>query len=90
MLRSTGVKWDIRKAQPYEVYDEMDFDVPVGTNGDTYDRYLLRLEEIRQSCRIIEQCINNMPEGEIKVDNCKITPPKRSEMKVYNLIKVSK
>ncbi|CAH0553943.1 unnamed protein product [Brassicogethes aeneus] len=81
MLRSTGVKWDIRKTQPYEVYDEMDFEVPITSNGDTYDRYLLRLEEARQSVRIVEQCINSMPEGEIKVDNFKVSPPKRGEMK---------
>ncbi|KAJ8943702.1 hypothetical protein NQ314_009675 [Rhamnusium bicolor] len=81
MLRATGIKWDIRKSQPYEVYSEMDFDVPLGVNGDIYDRYLVRVEEVRQSCRIIEQCLNKMPEGEVKVDDYKYSPPKRAEMK---------
>ena len=73
--------WDLRKTQPYEVYDELDFDVPVGTNGDCYDRYLVRVEEMRQSLRIILQCLNNMPEGPVKVDDQKITPPGRAVMK---------
>tara|TARA_R110000868_G_scaffold411035_1_gene701440 strand:- start:17998 stop:19197 length:1200 start_codon:yes stop_codon:yes gene_type:complete len=81
MLRGSGVPWDIRKAEPYEVYDKIKFDIPVGKNGDSYDRYLVRMEEMRQSLSIIEQCIADMPEGPIKVQNFKISPPKRDEMK---------
>jgi len=81
MLRGSGIKWDLRRTQPYEVYDELDFDIPIGVNGDTYDRYLCRMEEMRQSLRIMEQCLNMMPEGEIKTDDCKVTFPKRGEMK---------
>lgn len=83
MLRGSGVAWDLRKKQPYEVYADMDFDIPVGTNGDCYDRYLVRIEEMRQSNRIIKQCIswlrNNS--GLVLSDNHKITPPRREEMK---------
>ncbi|CAH1959609.1 unnamed protein product [Acanthoscelides obtectus] len=81
MLRCTGVKWDLRKTQPYEIYDELEFDVPVGKNGDIYDRYLIRCEEMRQSCRMVIQCINKMPMGEVKTDDHKVTPPTRAEMK---------
>uniref|UniRef100_A0A673HT22 NADH dehydrogenase [ubiquinone] iron-sulfur protein 2, mitochondrial n=1 Tax=Sinocyclocheilus rhinocerous TaxID=307959 RepID=A0A673HT22_9TELE len=81
MLRGSGIKWDLRKSQPYDKYDEVDFDVAVGSNGDCYDRYLCRVEEMRQSLRIMLQCLNKMPAGEIKVDDAKIAPPKRSEMK---------
>ncbi|CAG9762914.1 unnamed protein product [Ceutorhynchus assimilis] len=81
MLRASGIKWDIRKAQPYEVYDELEFDVPIGTAGDVYDRYKLRVEEMRQSIRMIEQLLNKMPLGDIKVDDNRISPPKRAEMK---------
>ncbi|CAH1113383.1 unnamed protein product [Psylliodes chrysocephalus] len=81
MLRASGVKWDIRKTQPYEVYDEMEFDIPVGQHGDIYDRYLIRMEEMRQSCRIVLQCLNKMPRGEILTDDHKICPPTRAEMK---------
>ncbi|KAJ8665065.1 hypothetical protein QAD02_006727 [Eretmocerus hayati] len=81
MIRGSGIKWDIRKAEPYDAYDLMDFDVPVGVNGDCYDRYLCRVHEMRQSLRIIEQCLNCMPAGEIKTDDAKITPPSRKEMK---------
>ncbi|GLV36896.1 NADH dehydrogenase (ubiquinone) 49 kDa subunit [Carabus blaptoides fortunei] len=81
MLRGSGVKWDLRKVQPYDAYECMDFDIPVGTNGDCYDRYLCRMEEIRQSMRMVEQCLNCMPEGEIKVDDHKVCPPTRKEMK---------
>uniref|UniRef100_A0A8C1WEZ1 NADH dehydrogenase [ubiquinone] iron-sulfur protein 2, mitochondrial n=1 Tax=Cyprinus carpio TaxID=7962 RepID=A0A8C1WEZ1_CYPCA len=81
MLRGSGIKWDLRKSQPYDKYDEVDFDVAVGSNGDCYDRYLCRVEEMRQSLRIMHQCLNKMPAGEIKVDDAKIAPPKRSEMK---------
>lgn len=82
MLRGSGIKWDLRKTQPYDAYDLVEFDVPIGTKGDCYDRYLCRLEEMRQSLRIIYQCLNQMPEGEIKTDDAKLTPPSRNEMKV--------
>lgn len=81
MLRGSGIKWDLRKAQPYDAYHCVDFDVPIGTFGDCYDRYLCRVEEMRQSLRIIDQCINQMPPGEVKTDDAKIIPPKRQEMK---------
>ncbi|CAF4347648.1 unnamed protein product, partial [Rotaria magnacalcarata] len=81
MLRGSGIKWDIRKSQPYDAYDKVEFDVPIGVNGDCFDRYLCRMEEMRQSLRIMEQCINQMPAGEYKVDDHKVTPPKRAEMK---------
>ncbi|MEE8279664.1 MAG: NADH-quinone oxidoreductase subunit D [Alphaproteobacteria bacterium] len=81
MLRASGVAWDLRKAQPYDVYERVDFDIPVGKNGDCYDRYLVRVEEMRQCLRIIEQCLNEMPGGPVMVDDNKIAPPKRSEMK---------
>ncbi|XP_009890376.1 PREDICTED: NADH dehydrogenase [ubiquinone] iron-sulfur protein 2, mitochondrial, partial [Charadrius vociferus] len=81
MLRGSGIHWDLRKTQPYDVYDQVEFDVPIGSRGDCYDRYLCRVEEMRQSLRIILQCLNKMPEGEIKVDDAKISPPKRAEMK---------
>ncbi|KAI9168230.1 ndufs2, NADH ubiquinone oxidoreductase 49 kd subunit [Blastocladiella emersonii ATCC 22665] len=81
MLRGSGFKWDLRKVQPYDAYDLVDFDVPVGRNGDCYDRYLCRVEEMRQSLRIIDQCINQIPEGPVKVDDHKIAPPRRNDMK---------
>ncbi len=81
VLRSTGAAWDLRKAEPYAVYDRMDFDIPVGKNGDCYDRYLVRLEEMRQSLRIIRQCIEEMPEGPVMVEDNKIAPPRRGDMK---------
>lgn len=81
MLRGSGVSWDLRKTQPYDVYNKMNFDIPVGIRGDCYDRYLIRIEEMRQSLRIIMQCINELPQGVIKVDDKKITPPSRSQMK---------
>ncbi|MFM9890613.1 MAG: NADH-quinone oxidoreductase subunit D [Rickettsiales bacterium] len=81
MLRGSGVAWDIRKAQPYEIYSELDFAVPVGKNGDCYDRYLCRMEEMRQSLRIILQCIEKLPKGPVVVDDPKIAPPKRGQMK---------
>jgi NADH-quinone oxidoreductase subunit D len=81
MLRGSGLAWDLRKAQPYDVYDRMDFDIPVGKNGDCFDRYLVRVEEMRQSIRIIRQCLADMPEGPIKTDDNKISPPSRAEMK---------
>ena len=71
LLRGSGIPWDLRKTQPYEVYEFMEFDIPVGTNGDCFDRYLIRVNEMRQSIRIINQCLNNIPEGPIKIDNNK-------------------
>jgi len=81
MLRGSGIKWDLRKSQPYDAYDQVDFEVPIGKNGDTYDRYLCRMEEMRQSLHIMLQCLNQMPAGEIKVDDHKVVPPSRAEMK---------
>ena len=80
-LRASGLPWDLRKNQPYECYDEVDFKIPTGTNGDCYERFLVRVEEMRQSILIIEQCIKQIPDGLCSTDNPKITPPKRSEMK---------
>lgn len=81
MLRATGVKWDLRISEPYDDYNLYDFDVPVGTFGDSYDRHLLRMEEMRQSLRIINQVICTIPEGEVKTDDSKISFPSRQEMK---------
>lgn len=81
MLRGSGIAWDLRKAQPYEIYDQLDFRVPIGKNGDCYDRYLVRIEEMRESLKIIEQCIEKMPAGPIKTLDRKIAPPPRAEMK---------
>ncbi len=81
MLRGSGIPWDLRKTQPYEVYSEIDFDVPTGITGDCYDRYLIRVEEMRQSTRIIGQLINLISEGPIKSLNSKVTPPSRFEIK---------
>jgi NADH-quinone oxidoreductase subunit D len=81
MLRASGVAWDLRRAQPYECYDELEFEIPVGKNGDCFDRYLVRMEEMRQSVRIMQQCIEKMPDGPVCVENSKVTPPKRGEMK---------
>ncbi len=81
MIRASGLPWDLRKSQPYDVYDRMDFEIPVGTNGDCYDRFMVRVEEVRQSARIMKQCLAEMPEGPVQSDDRKIAPPKRAEMK---------
>jgi len=83
MLRGSGFEWDLRKKQPYEVYDKMDFDIPVGVNGDCYDRYLVRMEELRQSNKIIKQCIEWLRhnQGPVMLDDHKLAPPKRENMK---------
>ena len=81
MLRGSGVAWDLRRNQPYEIYDKMDFSIPVGKNGDCYDRYVIRVEEMRQSLKIIEQCLEQMPKGPVKTEDKKIAPPPRDEMK---------
>jgi NADH-quinone oxidoreductase subunit D len=83
MLRGSGVEWDLRKKQPYEVYDRLDFDIPVGTTGDSYDRYLVRVEELRQSCRIVKQCVTWLRKnpGPVMSDNPKVAPPSREAMK---------
>jgi NADH-quinone oxidoreductase subunit D len=81
MIRAAGIPWDIRKAQPYDVYDRMEFDVPVGTKGDCYDRFMVRVEEVRQSARIMKQCLAEMPDGPILTSDRKVAPPKRGEMK---------
>lgn len=81
MLRAAGLAWDLRKSQPYEIYDQLDFDIPIGQNGDCYDRYLVRMAEIRQSISLVKQCIEKMPEGPIKTEDRKISPPPRAEMK---------
>ena len=81
MIRGSGIPWDIRKSQPYDVYDRMEFDVPVGTRFDCYDRFMVRVEEVRQSARIMKQCLNEMPEGPIASFDRKVVPPKRGEMK---------
>ena len=95
MLRGSGIKvfdyffdletdynfqWDIRKTNPYDAYDLVEFDVPIGTRGDCYDRYICRMEEMRESIRIIHQCLNQMPEGDVKVDDRKFTPPTRYDL----------
>jgi len=81
MLRGSGVAWDLRKAQPYDAYEVMDFDIPVGKHGDCWDRYLVRMEEMRQSLRIMRQALDRMPGGPIAVDDRKVMPPPRAEMK---------
>ena len=81
MIRGAGIPWDIRKSQPYDVYDRMEFDIPVGTKGDCYDRFMVRVEEVRQSVRIMKQCLRDMPEGPVLTEDRKVAPPKRGEMK---------
>jgi NADH-quinone oxidoreductase subunit D len=80
-LRASGVPWDLRRSQPYEMYDQLDFMVPVGRNGDCYDRYLVRVAEMRESAKIVRQCLDRMKPGPVKVADNKITPPSRAEMK---------
>ncbi len=81
MVRGSGMAWDLRRSQPYEVYSELEFDIPVGVHGDCYDRYLLRMEEMRQSVHIIEQCLAKMPAGPVMETSGKVAPPRRDEMK---------
>jgi len=85
MVRGSGAAWDLRRAQPYECYSEMEFDIPVGKNGDCFDRYLIRMEEMRQSVRIMKQCVEKLksPDGQgpVTIDDHKIVPPRRAEMK---------
>ena len=81
MLRGSGVAWDLRRSQPYDVYDQFDFDIPIGKNGDCYDRYVCRVEEMAQSLKIIRQCIADMPQGPVLAEDAKIAPPRRGDMK---------
>lgn len=81
MLRGSGIPWDLRRNQPYEIYSELDFKIPLGKNGDCYDRYLCRVQEMHESVKIIQQCIDMMPEGLVMSKDNKVTPPRRSEMK---------
>ena len=81
MLRGSGIPWDLRKSQPYECYDQMEFKIPIGKNGDCYDRYLCRIEEMRESIKIINQCLAQMPSGPIKTLDGKISPPPKKEIK---------
>ena len=81
MLRGSGVPWDLRKSQPYDCYENINFKIPIGKNGDCYDRYLCRMEEMRESVNIIKHCLKNMPKGPIKTIDGKISPPKKSELK---------
>lgn len=81
MLRASGLPWDLRKSQPYEIYDQLDFDIPIGKQGDCYDRYLVRMAEMRESVKLIIQCLEKIPDGPIMTDHVKVAPPKRAEMK---------
>ena len=81
MIRGSGIPWDLRKSQPYECYKNMSFKIPVGKNGDCYDRYLCRIEEMKESVNIINQCLANLPVGPIKTDDGKISPPPKKEIK---------
>jgi NADH-quinone oxidoreductase subunit D len=81
MLRGSGAAWDLRKAQPYEIYDQLEFDIPIGKNGDCYDRYLCRVEEMRQCLSLMRQCLDAMPDGPVMVEDGKIAPPRRGDMK---------
>ena len=81
MMRGSGISWDLRKSQPYDCYNQIDFKIPIGKNGDCYDRYLCRIEEMRESVKIINQCLSNMPKGPIKTQDGKISPPPKKEIK---------
>ena len=81
MIRGSGVAWDLRRSQPYDCYNQIDFKVPIGKNGDCYDRYLCRIEEMRESVKIITQCLNKLPKGPVKADDNKISPPPKKELK---------
>ena len=81
MLRGSGISWDLRKSQPYECYNDFNFKIPIGKNGDCYDRYLCRIEEMRESVKIIKDCIKKMPSGPVKSIDGKLTPPKREDLK---------
>ncbi|HLN24115.1 MAG TPA: NADH-quinone oxidoreductase subunit D, partial [Patescibacteria group bacterium] len=80
-LRASGIAWDLRKSQPYAVYDKLDFDIPVGKNGDCYDRCMVRMEEMRESLKIMRQCLQQMPQGPVRIEDRKIAAPPRAEMK---------
>src|SRR5690606_5044296 len=79
MLRASGVPWDLRKSQPYDVYERMEFDIPVGSKGDCYDRFMVRVEEVRQSARIMRQCLDQLPAGPVITKDPKVVPPTRAE-----------
>ena len=81
MLRGSGVPWDLRKSQPYDCYEQVEFKIPIGKNGDCYDRYLCRIEEMRESVKIINQCLVKLPKGPVKTQDAKITPPSKKELK---------
>lgn len=81
MLRASGLPWDLRKSQPYEVYDQLDFDIPIGKHGDCYDRYLVRMAEMRECLKIVRQCLDKIPNGPVMTDDRKVAPPPRAEMK---------
>lgn len=81
MLRGSGITWDLRKSQPYEIYSKLEFTVPIGCNGDCFDRYLVRILEMKESLRIISQCLNKMPYGLIKTADSKLCPPSKVELK---------
>jgi NADH-quinone oxidoreductase subunit D len=81
MLRSTGLAWDLRRAQPYECYSDLDFKIPVGKNGDCFDRYVMRMEEMRQANHIMKQCLEKMPSGPVVSTDNKVVPPRRADMK---------
>ena len=81
MLRGSGINWDLRKSQPYEIYEQLNFSIPVGDNGDCYDRYLIRIIEMKESLKILNKCINDLPQGLIKTTDTKICPPTKTELK---------
>ena len=81
MIRGSGLKWDLRQSQPYDAYNSIKFNIPIGTNGDCYDRYLIRIFEMRESLSIIQQCLNNMKKGIVQTSDNKLTSPKRKDLK---------